>query len=592
MLGLRIGRNVGSAEVFAKAALKLRDRLALFKPILKRLTPNKRFHVYNIFCHPLLTYLSQVCSIPNTGPASWQVLRRMAARAILPFGGTAIKFDNAITPTCRTSLPTPLRDPWASSVACLAAMGDFAIHDGATSIRQSSDTMRFSGMVAANTADAVYWWLYLHNSEGDPPAVFKADVYQGLTPAKRRGVIYRDLVLASNKESATDSKLRKWLGKRGLQGSQEHVDRLHRHFAGFQRLKSNVRLHQFLLPLNAVATDERTRFITGRAKGASRCYLCKSGPDHIDHIHGVCKVALSARAKFGRLIGYDLDHGALNAPSPLAAAHLLFDPAKCPQAHAIAIINWAAWCAARKHFAGSGQHTRSTRTRIIVEMAMSSWAQTRKRSWNDPAQAHSTGVKEGNARPDAQAIISKATEQRAILAFSGGTAMGNPGHAGAGAIVVFPATANRGGFTVEASAALGVRDNDYAELWGNGMVFGIVQKHCPAPTDALTLVQCTSSAWSIDVITYKTAPGRLRPLGHAVRRLANQVNDLIPTTACWVKGHTAHLRDQVQLVAKAAAVRSRNGQSLVDLEARNKNANFIPPQCTITPHVDNYFAGD
>ncbi len=82
-------------------------------------------------------------------------------------------------------------------------------------------------------------------------------------------------------------------------------------------------------------------------------------------------------------------------------------------------------------------------------------------------------------------------------------------------------------------------------------------------------------------------------MAHATRAAANRVNDYIPTTANWVAGHAdIHLNEHADWLAKQAAARSKRGRGLQDIERRIAVGDFIPPQCSRTRHIQNYFAGD
>jgi len=611
-LGFTVGRHIGSAEVFSKPVEKMRERLIAYAPTLRRLSPTKRYHVYNIFIHPLISYVCQAYSIPERGPSSWRAIRGIAARAAIPFGGTAFGADIAFAPKGGYSVPTPLRDPWATSVSTLAANGSFAEYDGVSTVQPHPDSMRYDSMVKANVADAVGWWLYANTVSGQAPPTFKASTYDDLAPARRRAALYKDLVAASGLEADVQGKLAKWLSKRGLEGSMANACRIGEHFANFKSLPAHVQLHQHYLPLNAVATDERARFIHGRAKGSSRCHLCGNHVDHIDHIHGQCEVTAVALRRFGHCIGYRLDHVSLGANSRLAAAHLLFTPSKQAQSMAITVFNWACWLSGRKHKwtpgAGSSPDTSANR---VVTIAVGTWLTAKKSTWREPtfippgarnatftkrrrfgSAGNRTLDQAARARAAAQSIISRATKENSILAFSDGSALGNPGPAGAAAIVVFPSTDTQPGRSVEAYAPLGVAGNNTAELFGNAMVFAIVKREQDAGrVDHHRVVQCSDSMLSMAVITYTAVPVLTEKLAHATRRLANSVNDTTPAEANWVAGHAdIALNDHVDELAKRAAENSRLHPHLaIDIDACIDSMDFIPLHCSTTPHLEGLF---
>ena len=612
-LGFPVGGEISTSDVFSKPVEKMRNRLIAYQPTLRRMTPTKRYHVYNIFIHPLISYVSQACSIPQVGPSSWREVRSIAARATIPFAGRAFAADIAIAPRSGYSVPTPLRDPWASSVSTLAAKGSFAEYDGATEVEQPRrSSMQFDNMVKDNVADAVGWWIFANTETGKPAPIFRAAIYDNLTEKRRRSAIYGDMVKANGLEADNHEKLRKWLCNRGLPGTLHNVSLIHSHFAGFGKLQACVRLYQHYLPLNAVSTDERARHQHGFDKGHSVCHLCGTGKDHIDHLHGDCDVATAALERFGHCIGYELGHTALTAASRLAAAHLLFPVNKRPQATAIAVFNWASWHAGRKcAWTTASASSVDTRINRVVTTAMGAWLTARKDKWKEPvyvpkgargranalnrglgSSGNRTAEQAARARAAAQAIVNRSTAEGRILAFSDGSSINNPGPAGAGAVVVFPSVGRRVGYTVEAYASLGVRGNNFAELWGNAMVFAIIKRHHQRhPGECLLTTQCSDSKNAIGVITYRSAPALLRELAHATRRIANEVNDIASVEADWVAGHAdIPLNEHVDELAKRGAASSQLHPAMaLDVDACIAAGHFIPAKCSSTPHLDQLF---
>ncbi len=64
-LGILIGRKITVYDVWTKVFMKVQDRLVKYQATLRALSPSQRIHVYNIFVHPLFSYLAPIYSLPS-----------------------------------------------------------------------------------------------------------------------------------------------------------------------------------------------------------------------------------------------------------------------------------------------------------------------------------------------------------------------------------------------------------------------------------------------------------------------------------------------------------------------------------------------
>jgi ribonuclease HI len=151
-------------------------------------------------------------------------------------------------------------------------------------------------------------------------------------------------------------------------------------------------------------------------------------------------------------------------------------------------------------------------------------------------------------------------DPEAIAGFSDGSALGNPGPCGAGALVILPRHAG----TAVSSLSLGLGDNNVGEIAGLHQVLRLVDKAYErrlirgSPplllfTDSLLVIGALEWGWST-----KNMPPSIRALRIAYKAR----NALNPTVLYWVKGHTDVTHNEtVDVQAKIGAARSRDWPS-------------------------------
>ena len=164
-----------------------------------------------------------------------------------------------------------------------------------------------------------------------------------------------------------------------------------------------------------------------------------------------------------------------------------------------------------------------------------------------------------------------------MVAYTDGAAQGNPGPAGAGAIVTYPhwgAAASR--HTEELSVGLGTSTNNYGELWAIGMVLTDVARKArdgyelPAQgvilTDSSYVCGCLVDGWN--------AKGPNAPLVQALLALLR--DSPIHWTIVWIPGHAGVPGNEAADGAATRGARTSGaGRGLTDLENRIENNNYI-----------------
>jgi hypothetical protein len=127
-LGVLVGTNVTTRDIFAKSFAKFNSRLAAYGPFLSHSSLHTRIMVANVFLLPIFLYLAQFYMCP---PGSIvKKVQEALQRMIVPYRGTAFAYAHLITGRQAGGPFVPLRDIWATNVSMLAAPYDIEESNG------------------------------------------------------------------------------------------------------------------------------------------------------------------------------------------------------------------------------------------------------------------------------------------------------------------------------------------------------------------------------------------------------------------------------------------------------------------------------
>ena len=227
-------------------------------------------------------------------------------------------------------------------------------------------------------------------------------------------------------------------------------------------LPPKIHRHHLLTFTNALNTDIRLRHYIQPT--TTYCHLCKKHTDDIIHIYNPQQCIFTNNiiqyyAKHHKHL--HLNHLRLlddNAYHPLSFL-LNFPTSKTtpPTAAFILVANWAIWKCRIE--AAKGMETKGLEKRCIerIEQFSKQWQAKpeKKREARRKKQAES-----------AEALIKQVQELEPTVIFTDGSAYGNPGPSGAGAVILEPRKP-----PVKLFEALGTGTNNIGEAWAIGMAF-------------------------------------------------------------------------------------------------------------------------
>jgi hypothetical protein len=381
-LGVMIGRDVSTREVFAKALAKFFARLGTYSDFLRSCSLHNRIQVANVFLLPLLYYLSQfyLCPYDTVVKPVQLALHRM----IVPFRGTAFAYAHLVAARDKGGPFVPLRDIWVTNISMLAATYDLEESDGlltpAMGLKghEHWPLTQWKGhaMDRCMTTRGHAAYAAFHMLEDYAPRRHNAIItLEALPPRsqgpKRRKFIYEHLAecaydiprLDPKRKTSLDRKINKFCPAMKL-------GRLFRAQAGVvaRKLTPAVWNTQLRLMFNALPFECRrnsarmnpTHRPNSHTTSPFPCYFCGKGEDSADHVFGRCEVVREARTRVAASLGCVLVHDMRTT--------LLAFPTPNNPAMAVAIVcfNWAVWTERSQYLPTLGETpTRSHMVRRI-----------------------------------------------------------------------------------------------------------------------------------------------------------------------------------------------------------------------------------
>ena len=534
-LGVLFGRRVSTVDVFRAAFGKFKKRVAIFRPALRRMSIHLRIFTFNVFLLPLFYYLGQFLLIPYQ-----QVVvpvKEICRKCIIPFG-SGFAYPHLITPRGSGLGPhTPLRDLWSFNMALLGSPFPIELSDGLqfAQLGEWEWVNRFNGLdssldPAAHSAYAAWAFLYDYA---------KRDRHRGMAinleglpgPSKasrRRGWIYRRLAIAgyegprSSLESKTSvgRRLSKLLDSPPSAETERSVSqhlRLTGRFVSPARWNLHLRLAFRCLPFDERRKQARMQVEPRPALGVLSpfpCYACGGGTDSAGHLYSDCRVVRKARDMVSELTGTTLRHD-------MRSIILAFPPTDNPTASILTLtFNYQVWVFRSfcRSLARRPPFVRAARRLANATMA------------NMPG-----GVRKDPAGERALQLA-LSPPPHVVAVFTDGSALGNPGPAGAGIWLRGP------GVPEELHAvALGQGDNNDAEMQairiGLGRATALAGRFAEGAAAKIPLLLFSDSLGCLGYLLegWKTAVERR--LARATKAAYRTCKEDFEVALIWVRGH-------------------------------------------------------
>jgi ribonuclease HI len=535
-LGVLFGRLVSTVDVFRAAFGKFRKRVALFRPAIKRMSIHMRIVTFNIFLLPLFYYLAQFLIIPY--PQVVVPVREICRKAIIPFG-TGFSYVHLITQKGTGLGPhTPLRDLWSFNMALLGApfplelsddhpwaqLGDW---DWITQYNSLDNTLEPSAHGAYAAWAFMYDYAKRNNQRG--LSIDMAGLPKPWKARERRGWIYHRLVHAGYRKprnslsakTSVASRLATTIGKPASTATNRWIAH-HLALASGHTSPAVWNLHLRLgfrcLPFDKRRAQAKMQVAARPAPGVSSpfpCFACGKGVDSAAHLYTKCRVVRGARLEVSKRTGAQLGDS-------MDRVLLAFPPTDNPLLPALTLaFNYQVW--------GFRSFCRSlarplppaSATRRLTEMTLA-------------------GMPGGDRRdPAGEEAIRLALDPpaHAVCLFTDGSALGNPGPAGAGFWLQGPGVPKE-----RHAVALGHGDNNDGEMQALRLGFNRaarLHRSFSAPSVGKLPLLCFSD--SLGCLGYilegwKTAVDA--KLARATKKAYRSCKKLFAPALIWVRGHS------------------------------------------------------
>jgi ribonuclease HI len=480
-LGTPFGPYVTPDTAYAKPMEKLEKRCVLFRRALKPMSVQNRIVVVNVFILPLLSFVNQFFLMPDS---IYKRVRALIKRCTTPYHGSAWPYCQLVAPLSEIGFRTPVRDPWIENVVALLRNVDWANFtkrdlpwnlDGVEDFDRLKDgAWHNSPAILDNVHVAVMDFLgpnYYDWNMVTPLPIFKNAAIRKLLI---RGYLrypwetekdYRFFV----KEFGVDmrSHIENRLKKFGLNG---HEDALRHHYKLLPRhTPAHLITNHIKILTNALATARRRDFGGGLADWGllPTCLLCGSEDDGVLHLFHTCMVVKRALVI--------VTESSCRAGIPAAAAlalrthsHPLFLPPSYfidqrsfstlgfIMAFCKAVVNTVDRLSKHITLLDAAEHIS-----FLTCQLTGCWSPARAASFGNASnRTEAQKLKANSYAKDLLATIPPCC----VVCYTDGSAIPNPGPAGAGAVLQVPGQAS-----AHLYASIGQGTNNLGEAWAIGM---------------------------------------------------------------------------------------------------------------------------
>jgi ribonuclease HI len=122
-LGIKFGRNIQTGDIFKAPLEKAISRAKLFQPTIRRLSVQKRILIFNVFITTIFSFVQQFYVMPSD---VYQSYTSVMLKMINPWNGSAWPYSQLVAPLRSGGFRQPLVDPWVYGTSMLLRHVDFA----------------------------------------------------------------------------------------------------------------------------------------------------------------------------------------------------------------------------------------------------------------------------------------------------------------------------------------------------------------------------------------------------------------------------------------------------------------------------------
>jgi ribonuclease HI len=308
------------------------------------------------------------------------------------------------------------------------------------------------------------------------------------------------------------------------------------------------------------------------------CYLGCEAEDSVLHLYGECAVVGNAWQRVGAIAGYPTDPGELGALTRIQVALLAFPFVGAPLTHLIVAFNWAVWMDTRRYFKTLGYPPdHASAVSRLATTAITAWLRCAKAEWHRPigelalarfaaaaAPSHLRNAfgSAGKRTPEQQANCVAYTRHvlaripvTALVVFTDGSAMPNPGPCGAGFSIW------RGGaILAEGTYPLGKGSNNIGEFCAVGIASRQITRSPDLLLGTPAVFILSDSKLAVDGLSGRAWVKSLADLVSLSSTLLDELSSLVPTRLIWIPGHVqTDGNDRADIRAKEGASASTDG---------------------------------
>ena len=547
-----------------------RKRLSSFRTAIKRSSLEYRILIINVYITSLFSYKIDFMTVPTI---IYNQYRSLIAKSIISYGGTAFIYEHLTAPTNLMGLKTHINDLWVQNMLR-------HLRRSKLSTIKSSDDLPWPLSTCDDSSG-----IYFHSP------VFEDNTSMALMEFLGKGLLNWDG--SSDLSKLKDQHIKRTLLQCGLHTGPSDASSAPtprslklkeiflnynttptntlNHFASLDPNTPNKLLtHHLKLYTYALETDKRIRFFnpsasvhpSSNAANPFPCYLCPTGTDTILHIYDPTSCPVIHSLISDLAIAHDDHHPALIDTAfvaELTCGHYPLFVMEFPKSNSklldkcsfVLALNYAIWQLRNLVRAGGvpGAFHKFALRQSILKF---------KPFWSNPKGKKPTGTKYGSASSrsasqkalaltDAHNFVNAIPADAASI-YTDGSSLGNPGPAGADALVISPPSPGPTSFRrlhCPLCTQGEVRSNNFAELWAIGMALSFLLDTWPTLSRP-TVYILSDSKFITDLLNRISFSVEFEYLVTQVLKLKDAYSTHHQAILfCWIPGHVGLTGNEV-----------------------------------------------